>query len=84
MEIFFLFQINDLSLSSFSKKKIGLIRLLFFLLVYLCAADETEISFDPGEIITDVDTDIDPGWWQGRNEAGAFGLFPANYVELIK
>jgi hypothetical protein len=27
------------------------------------ASDETEISFDPGQIITHIDQ-IDPGWWQ--------------------
>ena len=27
------------------------------------AADETEISFDPGQVITHIDQ-IDPGWWQ--------------------
>ena len=79
------------------------------------AADETEISFDPGQVITHIDQ-IDPGWWQvryrllrylmgggikfvgyqqnlkcylshypfqGLGPEGNFGLFPANYVELI-
>ncbi|OQR73360.1 drebrin protein B-like [Tropilaelaps mercedesae] len=46
------------------------------------AADETEISFDPGDIITNIDQ-IDQGWWQGVAPNGTFGLFPANYVELI-
>lgn len=46
------------------------------------AADETEISFDPDDIITNIDQ-IDEGWWQGVAPSGAFGLFPANYVELI-
>lgn len=46
------------------------------------AADETEISFDPGDIITHIDQ-IDEGWWQGLGPDGTFGLFPANYVELI-
>ena len=27
------------------------------------AADDTEISFDPGQVITHIDQ-IDPGWWQ--------------------
>ena len=30
------------------------------------AADETEISFDPGQVITHIDQ-IDPGWWQVRH-----------------
>ncbi|XP_071535142.1 drebrin-like protein isoform X4 [Panulirus ornatus] len=46
------------------------------------AADETEITFDPSEIITNIDQ-IDEGWWQGVGPDGMFGLFPANYVELI-
>lgn len=47
------------------------------------AADETEISFDPGDIITHIDQ-IDEGWWQGLAPDGkTYGLFPANYVELI-
>lgn len=46
------------------------------------AADETEISFDPGDIITHIDQ-IDAGWWQGLGPDGTFGLFPANYVQLL-
>lgn len=46
------------------------------------AADDTEISFDPNDIITNIDQ-IDEGWWQGVAPDGTFGLFPANYVELI-
>ncbi|GBP37824.1 Drebrin-like protein [Eumeta japonica] len=46
------------------------------------AADETEITFDPGDIITHIDQ-IDEGWWQGLGPSGVFGLFPANYVELL-
>lgn len=45
------------------------------------ANDTDEISFDPEEIITDI-VQIDDGWWQGRCN-GSFGLFPANYVQLI-
>jgi len=46
------------------------------------ASDETEISFDPGQIISHIDQ-IDPGWWQGLGPCGNYGLFPANYVEII-
>ncbi|XP_045138484.1 LOW QUALITY PROTEIN: drebrin-like protein B [Portunus trituberculatus] len=46
------------------------------------AADDTEITFDPSEIITNIDR-IDEGWWQGVGPDGMYGLFPANYVELI-
>ncbi|XP_065202044.1 drebrin-like protein [Planococcus citri] len=46
------------------------------------AADETEISFDPGDIISHIER-IDPGWWQGLAPNGSYGLFPANYVQLL-
>ncbi|XP_050435671.1 drebrin-like protein isoform X2 [Adelges cooleyi] len=46
------------------------------------AADDTEISFDPGDIICHIDQ-IDQGWWQGLGPDGTFGLFPANYVQLL-
>uniref|UniRef100_A0A8C5I148 Drebrin-like protein B n=1 Tax=Gouania willdenowi TaxID=441366 RepID=A0A8C5I148_GOUWI len=46
------------------------------------AADDTEISFDPDEIITGIEM-IDEGWWRGFSPDGGFGMFPANYVELI-
>uniref|UniRef100_A0A8C6S474 Drebrin-like b n=1 Tax=Neogobius melanostomus TaxID=47308 RepID=A0A8C6S474_9GOBI len=46
------------------------------------AADETEVSFDPDDIITGIEM-IDEGWWRGYGPDGHFGMFPANYVELI-
>ncbi|XP_023694286.1 drebrin-like b isoform X4 [Paramormyrops kingsleyae] len=46
------------------------------------AADDTEISFDPDEIITGIEM-IDEGWWRGYGPEGRFGMFPANYVELL-
>ncbi|KAJ8285905.1 hypothetical protein GJAV_G00032330 [Gymnothorax javanicus] len=46
------------------------------------AADETEISFDPDDIITGIEM-IDEGWWRGYGPDGRFGMFPANYVELV-
>ncbi|XP_061448481.1 drebrin-like protein isoform X1 [Rhineura floridana] len=47
------------------------------------AADDTEISFDPENIITSIEM-IDEGWWRGYGPDGHFGMFPANYVELIE
>ena len=44
------------------------------------AADFDEISFDPDELITDIEM-IDEGWWRGRCR-GKVGLFPANYVQM--
>uniref|UniRef100_A0A8R1DWU1 SH3 domain-containing protein n=1 Tax=Caenorhabditis japonica TaxID=281687 RepID=A0A8R1DWU1_CAEJA len=46
------------------------------------AADDTEISFDPDDIISNVDQ-VDSGWWKGRAPNGRVGLFPANYVKLL-
>ncbi|XP_037536463.1 drebrin-like b isoform X2 [Nematolebias whitei] len=46
------------------------------------AADDTEISFDPDEILTGIEM-IDEGWWRGYGPDGHFGMFPANYVELM-
>ncbi|XP_061889693.1 src substrate cortactin-like isoform X2 [Entelurus aequoreus] len=44
------------------------------------AAGEDEISFDPDEVITNIEM-IDEGWWRGMCR-GVYGLFPANYVEV--
>ena len=50
--------------------------------LFCLTADETEISFDVDELITNIEQ-IDDGWWRGiRALDGSYGLFPANYVEL--
>lgn len=49
-------------------------------LVPCSAAGDDEISFDPDDIITNIEM-IDDGWWRGLCK-GRYGLFPANYVEL--
>ncbi|XP_070690500.1 drebrin [Pempheris klunzingeri] len=46
------------------------------------AEDESEISFEPGDIIRDVET-VDKAWWRGWSKDGRQGLFPANYVETL-
>ncbi|KAM9455567.1 uncharacterized protein Hap1MRO34_019269 isoform 4-T5 [Clarias gariepinus] len=46
------------------------------------AADDTEISFDPGDIITILEIS-DEGWWHGYGPDEHYGMFPANYVEII-
>ncbi|XP_061673786.1 drebrin-like protein isoform X2 [Syngnathoides biaculeatus] len=46
------------------------------------AEDDSEISFEPGDIIRDVET-VDKAWWRGWSKDGRQGLFPANYVERI-
>jgi hypothetical protein len=46
------------------------------------AGEENEITFDPDEIITDIEM-IDEGWWIGTAPDGRRGMFPSNYVQLI-
>uniref|UniRef100_A0A4W3GGU9 Hematopoietic lineage cell-specific protein n=1 Tax=Callorhinchus milii TaxID=7868 RepID=A0A4W3GGU9_CALMI len=41
---------------------------------------DDEISFDPNEVITNIEM-VDEGWWRGQCQ-GRVGLFPANYVRL--
>ncbi|KAK6186196.1 hypothetical protein SNE40_008282 [Patella caerulea] len=45
------------------------------------ATDDTEITFDPGDMILNIEQ-IDEGWWLGTAPDGNHGMFPANYVEL--
>ncbi|XP_068231029.1 src substrate cortactin-like isoform X3 [Palaemon carinicauda] len=44
------------------------------------AMDTDELSFDPDDIVTNIEK-IDEGWWRGWCK-GQYGLFPANYVQL--
>jgi len=47
------------------------------------AADDDEVSFVEGDIITDG-VQIDEGWMEGRVErTGQYGMLPSNYVEKI-
>ncbi|CEF64852.1 Drebrin-like protein [Strongyloides ratti] len=46
------------------------------------AQDDNEISFDPNDIIQEIDQ-FDEGWWRGRAPDGSYGMFPANYVKLL-
>ncbi|XP_054716161.1 src substrate protein p85-like isoform X2 [Uloborus diversus] len=46
------------------------------------AADSDEISFDPDDIIINIEM-IDEGWWRGECR-GQIGLFPSNYVQLLQ
>jgi drebrin-like protein len=43
------------------------------------AAGEDELGFPEGALITNIEV-IDEGWWRGTYN-GAFGMFPANYVQ---
>jgi hypothetical protein len=46
------------------------------------ANEGNEISFDPDDIITEVEK-VHDGWWKGRAPNGQFGLFPSNYVKPL-
>ncbi|KAK2163664.1 hypothetical protein LSH36_75g01036 [Paralvinella palmiformis] len=46
------------------------------------ACEENEITFDPGDMITNIEQ-IDPGWWVGTAPDGTQGMFPSNYVEIL-
>lgn len=47
------------------------------------AADDDEVSFMEGDLVSDV-TVIDDGWMEGRVErTGEYGMLPSNYVESI-
>ena len=56
--------------------------LYIYTFFFFFTADEFEISFEPGDIISDVET-VDEAWWSGCSKDGQQGLFPANYVEHI-
>jgi cortactin len=45
------------------------------------AGGDDEITFDPGDIIVNIE-EVDDGWWLGEFN-GQRGLFPSNYVEKI-
>lgn len=78
--------VGNSRISSISKMKFILVSSLFHLFIPLnslfISADDSEITFDPGDIITDIEQ-IDEGWWKGTGPDGNNGMFPANYVELI-
>ncbi|XP_076346979.1 sorting nexin lst-4-like isoform X3 [Tachypleus tridentatus] len=42
-----------------------------------------ELSIWNNEILTVTRQDVGEGWWEGTNERGETGLFPAGYVEII-
>jgi len=46
------------------------------------AAEDNEITFDPDDIIRNIEM-IDDGWWLGDGPDGKRGMFPSNYVEVI-
>ncbi len=53
----------------------------YYLKNFFVVAGDDEVTFDPGDIITDIEQ-VDEGWWMG-DVNGKRGLFPSNYAELI-
>lgn len=47
------------------------------------AKNPDELTLKTGEIITDVDTSVDGGWWEGVHPSGIKGWFPDNFVEKM-
>jgi len=45
------------------------------------ATEDNELSFAEGDRITEIEAASDD-WWQGKDQHGNVGLFPANYVEV--
>ena len=46
--------------------------------------NSSELNIYQDEILTVLNKDIGEGWWEGRNERGECGLFPASYVEAYE
>ena len=44
----------------------------------------SELSIVAGEVLTVTRQDVGEGWWEGTNQQGQTGLFPAAYVEVIQ
>lgn len=43
----------------------------------------SELSILAGDILTVTRSDVGEGWWEGKNNKGQIGLFPAAYVEVM-
>lgn len=41
-----------------------------------------ELTITAGQTLTVIRRDVGEGWWEGANEQGKTGLFPAAYVEV--
>ena len=41
-----------------------------------------ELSITAGEVLAVTRQNVGEGWWEGVNQAGQTGLFPAAYVEV--
>ena len=43
----------------------------------------SELNVFAGQVLTITRQDIGEGWWEGRNDKGEVGLFPAAYVQEL-
>lgn len=43
----------------------------------------SELTIVAGETLTVISKDVGEGWWEGNNQRGESGIFPAAYVEVI-
>jgi hypothetical protein len=51
--------------------------------LYACVGEhESELNFEPNQVITDVRPSLEPGWLEGCLD-GKRGLVPENYVEFL-
>ena len=46
-------------------------------------AEDNELELKEGEFVTEIEM-VDEDWWMGQNSRGETGLFPSNYVELVR
>ncbi|PVD33772.1 hypothetical protein C0Q70_05032 [Pomacea canaliculata] len=46
-------------------------------------ADNGELTFRAGDILTIIRQDIGDGWWEGKDSSGQQGLIPETYVEIL-
>ena len=56
---------------------------LFHNIHFYYIAEEGDISFDKGDVITNIDKKED-GWWEGTTKYGERGMFPSNFVKLCE
>ncbi|XP_014677773.1 PREDICTED: rho GTPase-activating protein 26-like isoform X1 [Priapulus caudatus] len=72
-------QISAASLGSIQQSSTRRVRT-----IYMCDAEnESELSFEPNQIITNVRASREPGWLEGTLN-GKTGLVPENYVEYLQ
>ncbi|KAI7863217.1 hypothetical protein BDF14DRAFT_1845770 [Spinellus fusiger] len=48
------------------------------------AENSDELGLLRGEYVDILDRHADDGWWEGKNERGATGVFPSNFVKEIE